>query len=73
MTVERREGLTPAGGVASEAIYLNDRGIEVEPDEATLVVVRELDEQGRLIAETFGTIDRGARQSRASATPESGG
>ncbi len=58
MTVDRRDGPTPAGGVASEAVYLDERGVEVEPAEATRVVVREIDGEGRLLAETWGEIER---------------
>ncbi len=41
MTVERREGPTPAGGAYSEAIYVDGRLVEiVEYDESGLPLVR---------------------------------
>ena len=61
MTVDGRERLTPAGGVESEVVYLDQHGREVAPAAATCVVIREIDAEGGLLAETWGTIERRAQ------------
>ncbi len=39
-----------------ETYYLNDDDEMVDPEEATKGIIRELDEDGNLVRETFGTF-----------------
>lgn len=41
-----------------ETYYLDDDGNLVEPEKATRGVIRELDENGNLIRETWGTFEK---------------
>lgn len=49
---------TPNGGVVAEAYFFDDAGNSVEKDRATQMIIRELDSEGNLLWETFGTIER---------------
>ena len=40
-----------------ETYYLNDDDEMVDPEEATKGIIRELDEDGNLVRETFGTFE----------------
>lgn len=40
-----------------ETYYLDDDGNIVEPEKATRGVIRELDEKGNLVRETFGRFE----------------
>jgi len=41
-----------------ETYYLDDNGNIVEPEKATRGVIRELDENGNLVRETWGTFEK---------------
>lgn len=41
-----------------EKIYLDDNNNIVEPEKATRGVIRELDEKGNLVRETWGTFKK---------------
>lgn len=41
----------------SEIIYFDDNGSIVDKEKATKAIIRELDENGNLVNEIFGTID----------------
>lgn len=41
-----------------ETYYLDDDGNLVDPEKATRGVIRELDENGNLIRETWGTFEK---------------
>lgn len=41
-----------------ETIYLDDDDNIVEPEKATRGVIRELDENGNLVRETWGTFEK---------------
>lgn len=41
-----------------ETYYLDDDGNMVEPEKATRGIIRELDEEGNLVRETFGTFEK---------------
>ena len=43
--------------VKVETYYLDDDDNIVEPDKATKGIIRELDEDGNLVRETFGTFE----------------
>ena len=49
----RRYGPTPSGGVYSEIYYFNDTHEVVEPEEATIGVIREYKGNGILVNETW--------------------
>ncbi|NSW84254.1 MAG: hypothetical protein HPY90_13460 [Syntrophothermus sp.] len=51
--------LTPAGGAVAEVYYFDEEGNPVPKAIATRVIIRELDSDGRLIRETFGTKSKG--------------
>ncbi len=57
MKVEKIEGKTPNGGVRSEIIYMNDKSELVDKKKATRAVIRELDENNKIIFETWGYLD----------------
>ena len=42
----------------SEVIYLDDDKKVVEKEQATRVIIRELDENGALVKEVFGKINK---------------
>jgi len=48
---------TPGGGVVAEVYYLDGEGEPVEKERAARVVIRELDENGNLVSETFGMVE----------------
>lgn len=57
--IERKEGPTPGGGVASEAVFMDARGRPVDDkSKATRVIIRELDAQDGVIAETFADLGK---------------
>jgi hypothetical protein len=56
VTSERREGPTPHGGVASEAIYLNDANELADKEDATRVEILEFDESGEVIHRTYAEL-----------------
>ena len=41
-----------------ETVYLDDNNNIVEPEKATKGVIRELDENGDLVRETWGTFEK---------------
>lgn len=41
----------------TEVYYFDDNGNKVEPEKATKGVIRELDENGNLISETWGRFE----------------
>ena len=41
-----------------ETVYLDDNNNVVEPEKATRGVIRELDENGNLVRETWGTFEK---------------
>jgi len=49
---------TPGGGASAEIYYLDEEGKAVEKEPAVQAIIRELDEHGNLVRETFGTINR---------------
>lgn len=51
--------LTPAGEVVAEVYYFDEEGNPAPKGMATRVIIRELDFDGRLIRETFGTKSKG--------------
>ncbi|HOV80808.1 MAG TPA: hypothetical protein PK728_12015 [Bacillota bacterium] len=51
-------GLTPAGGVRSDIVYMDDQGNVVDKSKATRAVIREMDRNGKVLRETFGTLSR---------------
>ncbi|MBS4008706.1 MAG: hypothetical protein KGZ45_09845 [Clostridium sp.] len=58
-THKSHKGQTPAGGVRSDIVYMDDKGNVVAKKEATWAKIRELDKDGKVILETFGAISRG--------------
>jgi len=46
------------GGASAEIYYLDEEGKPVEKERAVRVIIRELDEHGNLVRETFGTVNR---------------
>jgi hypothetical protein len=60
---------TPRGGVVAEIYYLSDDGRSVDKNQAARVVIRELDEYGNLVSETFGMVNcRVSHPGRASSS-----
>ncbi|MBS3948404.1 MAG: hypothetical protein KGZ57_08910 [Dethiobacter sp.] len=55
-THEVYEGPTPAGGVRSDIVYMDDKGNVVDKARSTWAKIRELDQHGNVIMETYGTI-----------------
>ncbi len=51
--IERKEGPTPQGGVASVIVYVDDQGNETTKEAATRVYISELDAKGDTIAKTI--------------------
>lgn len=49
-------GPTPAGGVRSDIVYMDDQGNVVDKSKATRAVIREIDRNGKVLRETFGVI-----------------
>jgi len=49
---------TPGGGTSAEIYYLDEERKAVKKEQAVRVIIRELDEHGNLVRETFGTINR---------------
>lgn len=56
-SIERRNGPTPNGGVASEIYYTNDEGELVDKEYATRAEIVELDAQGNRINSTYLEVD----------------
>lgn len=50
-------GQTPAGGVRSDIVYMDDKGNVVDKPKATMAIIREFDREGRILKETFGSIN----------------
>jgi hypothetical protein len=57
-TKEVHKGKTPNGGVLSEIYYMDQNRKPVEKKHARIAIVRELDEKGNLVYETFAAIKR---------------
>ncbi len=55
---ESRVHKTPAGGVRSEAIYMDDHLNPVEKEKATRIMIHEYDAEGNIIFETLGFTKR---------------
>ena len=51
---ESRVHKTPAGGVRSEAIYMDDHFNPIEKEKATRIMIHEYDAEGNMIFETLG-------------------
>lgn len=49
---------TPGGGVVAELYYYDGDGNPTDKEHAERVVIRELDENGNLVSETFGFVKR---------------
>lgn len=47
---------TPAGGIKAEIYYFNDENLPVLKDKATIAIIREINEYGSVIKETYGKI-----------------
>ena len=54
---KQNEGATETEVVKVETYYLDDDDNIVEPEKATKGIIRELDEDGNLVRETFGTFE----------------
>lgn len=55
---KRIKGKTPNGGAYSEIHYLDADGNEVDEKQAVRCVIRECAENGDLVHETWGTIEK---------------
>lgn len=55
---ETSVGPTPAGGVRSDIVYLDDQRRPVDKSKATMAIIREFDREGKIVRETFGFIGR---------------
>lgn len=53
VTVERRKGKTPNGGVASVCYYRDDEGRPVDKSLATRMEIHELDDDGNSIHRVY--------------------
>lgn len=53
---EKIVGETPNGGSYSEIYYFDEEGNIVDEAKAVRCVIRECSEDGKLIAETWGTV-----------------
>lgn len=58
LTKEVHKEETPNGGVVAEIYYMDDKRNAVSKDKATIAHVRELDEKGQLVYETFANIKK---------------
>lgn len=63
MSIEVRVEKTPNGGVKSVILFFDDQGKECQRDQATRVVIQELNEQDEVIFETFGFATSVTRRS----------
>jgi hypothetical protein len=52
---------TPGGGVIAEVFYFDEHGCPTDRQHAVRVIVRELDEEGNLVCETFATVNQNGR------------
>ena len=52
----RKNEHTPNGGAYSEIYYFDEKGNSADETEAVRCVIRECDENGDLISETWGTV-----------------
>lgn len=57
-TTIRVDGTTPSGGAYSEITFFNDAGDVVDESQATRCAIRECDDAGNLIMETWGVAGR---------------
>ncbi len=54
MQNKKNYGKTPNGGDYFIALYLNEKGEDVDPDEATKIIIQEYTKDDKLIQETIG-------------------
>lgn len=50
---------TPGGGIVAEIYYFDDEGNPAPKELATRVIIRELDGNGNLVQEIFGSKSKG--------------